>query len=205
MSNVRLRSPPSTGNTPSEKTAQAGSRMQRVGLRLFEEAKRILGIFLYLWVVFALLILHEHVVLSRHGMGHGFYGLAFINAWILAKIMLVAESLDVRPHFQGRPLVYPILARSCAFAALLVGAYAVEETALGLWRGKSVAGSLPAIGGGGIRGLASASVIMAVALIPYFAFRELGQVLGRERLRTLLFRGERAVREHRDEQCTDNA
>nr|WP_310346567.1 hypothetical protein [Methylobacterium sp. BE186] len=177
--------------------------MQRIRLRVLEEAKRILGIFAYLWVVFGLLILHEHIVLSRHGVGYSFYGLAFINAWILAKIMLVAESLDVRPHFQGRPLVYPILARSFVFAILLVGAYALEEMALGLWRGKTVLDSVPAIGGGGIRGLASASVIMAVALIPYFTFRELGRVLGREHLHTLLFRGEEATRELRRERSIE--
>jgi len=107
--------------------------------------------------------------------------------------MLVGESLDVLPYFRGRPLVYPILARSCAFAVLLVCAYALEETALGLWRGKSLADSMPAIGGGGLGGLATAVLIMAVALIPYFAFRELGRVLGRERLRALLFRDGAAI------------
>ena len=167
--------------------------MRRIGHRIFEEAKRIIGIFAYLWVIFGLLILHEHIVLSRHGLSYSFYGLAFINAWILAKIMLVAESIDVRPHFRGRPLMIPILIRSCAFAALLVAGYAVEEIVLGLWRGETFAGSLPAIGGGGVSGLASAGVIMAVALIPYFTFREVGRVFGRERLRTLLLRGEGAA------------
>lgn len=172
--------------------------MLRIGHRIFEEAKRILGIFAYLWVVFGLLILHEHIVLSRHGLSYSFYGLAFINAWILAKIMLVAERMDVRPRFQGRPLVFPILSRSCAFAILLVAGYAVEEILLGLWRGETFAHSLPAIGGGGVSGLASASVIMAVALIPYFTFREFGRVLGRERLRILLFRGVTAAEELRE-------
>ncbi|WP_411902245.1 hypothetical protein [Methylorubrum thiocyanatum] len=171
---------------------QAEGQM-RIRHRIFEEAKRILGIFVYLWVVFGLLILHEHIVLSRHGLSYSFYGLAFINAWILAKIMLVAERMDVRPRFRGRPLVFPILTRSCAFAALLVSGYAVEEIVLGLWRGKTFAQSLPEIGGGGVSGLASASVIMAVALIPYFTFREFGRVLGRERLQILLFRGEIAA------------
>jgi hypothetical protein len=171
-----------------EAADRAGGRMQRTARWMLEEAKRILGIFVYLWVVFGLFILHEHIVLSRHGMSYGFYGLAFINAWILAKVMLVAESLDLLPYFRGRPLVYPILARSCVFGVLLVGVYALEETMLGLWRGKSWADSVPTIGGGGVSGLATAGLIMAVALIPYFAFRELGRVLGRARLRILLFR-----------------
>ncbi|WP_051092905.1 hypothetical protein [Methylobacterium sp. 77] len=190
MSDPRPPSPSLPAPAQTMVATQAGSRKQRVGRRMIEEARRILGIFLYLLVVFGILILHEHMVLSRHGLSYGFYGLAFINAWILAKIMLVAESLDVRPHFQGRPLLYPILARSCAFAAILVSAYLLEEMGLALWRGTSLADSVPAIGGGGFRGLASAWAIMAVALIPYFTFRELGRAIGREYLHTLLFRGE---------------
>ncbi|MGU3362345.1 hypothetical protein ACLBWX_18630 [Methylobacterium sp. M6A4_1b] len=173
----------------SAATAESGSRKRRFGRRVLKEARRTLGIFLYLWMIFSLLILHEQMVLSRHGLSYGFFGLAFFNAWVLAKIMLVAESLDVRPDFSGRPLLYPILVRSCVFAAILVGAYAVEDMLIGLWRGKSIVDSVPAIGGGGFRGPASAGIIMAVALIPYFAFRELGRVIGRERVHALLFRG----------------
>jgi hypothetical protein len=109
MSDPRPQPASAPAGAPLRAAGRTDGRMRRVGRWMLAEAKRIAGIFLYLWVVFALLILHEHVVLSRHGMGHGFYGLAFINAWILAKIMLVAESLDVRPHFQGRPLeLHPI-------------------------------------------------------------------------------------------------
>lgn len=197
MSDPRPQPSSVSADAPLRPAGRVGSRMERIGHRLLEEVKRILGIFAYLWVVFGLFILHEHIVLSRHGIGYRFYGLAFINAWILAKIMLVAESLDIRPHFQGRPLVYPILARSCAFAVLLVCAYTLEEMALGLWRGKTLANSVPAVGGGGIRGPVTVVLIMAIALIPYFAFRELGRVLGRERLRALLFRDGAAMNPER--------
>lgn len=163
--------------------------MRRLGTRAWGEFKRIAAIFAYLWIVFGILVLHESVVLSQHGMSYRFYGFAFINAWILAKVMLVAESLDVRPHWDGKPLIVPIALRSIGFALLLVCAYAIEETGIGLWKGKSFAESLPAIGGGGLRGFTIVAVIMAVALVPYFTFRELGRVLGRERLRNLLLRG----------------
>ena len=152
------------------------------------EIKHILGIFSYLWIIFGILILHEHAVLSRQGIAYQFYGLAFLNAWILAKVMLIAEHLDARPHLQGRPLIYPIVARSCVFAAVLVSAYGLEEMAIGLYRGQAWRASVPAIGGGGVFGVAAVTLIITVALLPYFAFRELGRVLGPDRLRTLLLR-----------------
>jgi len=69
--------------------------MRWIGRRVLEEAKRIIGIFAYLAVVFGILVLHESVVLSRHGIDYSFYGFAFLNAWILAKVMLLTEGLTV--------------------------------------------------------------------------------------------------------------
>jgi len=177
-------------STPTDPTAgrsaASADHWRPLGRRLYGEVKRIAAIFAYLWVVFGVLVLHESVVLSRHGLSFHFYGLAFINAWILAKVMLVAEGLDARPHFQGRPLALPIALRSAGFAVLLVCAYAVEETLINLWRGHRLVEALPAIGGGGVRGLAVMTVIMAIALVPYFAWRELGRVLGRDALKALM-------------------
>ncbi|MBE7203215.1 MAG: hypothetical protein INR70_36215, partial [Parafilimonas terrae] len=53
----------------------ATDRWRRIGRRLSQEAKRIAAIFIYLWVVFGVLVLHESVVLSRHGLSAQFYGL----------------------------------------------------------------------------------------------------------------------------------
>jgi hypothetical protein len=167
----------------------ATDRWRRIGRRVSQEARRIATIFIYLWLVFGVLVLHESVVLSRHGLSAQFYGLAFVNAWILAKVMLVAEGLDARPHFEGRPLILPIALRSAGFALLLVCAYAAEESAINLWKGHSLADALPAIGRGGVRGLAVMTVIMAIALVPYFTWRELGRVLGRDTLRALMLSG----------------
>lgn len=158
----------------------------RIGRRMLDEFRRMAAIFAYLWTVFGILVLHEWIVLSRHGIDHRFYGLAFVNAWILAKVMLVTEHLDVLPRWAGRPPIYRIVTRSAGLALILVAAYTLEEAAIGLVRGRSLTDSLPTIGGGGMRGYAAIGVIMAVALVPYFTFRELGRVLGREQLRALI-------------------
>ncbi len=157
----------------------------RLGRRLRNEFKRMAAIFAYLWTVFGILVLHEWIVLSRHGIDYRFYGLAFVNAWILAKVVLVTEHLDVLPRWVGRPPIYRIVTRSIGLALILVVAYTLEETLIGLFSGRTLADSLPTIGGG-VRGYAAIGVIMAVALVPYLTFRELGRILGRERLRALI-------------------
>jgi hypothetical protein len=165
------------------------NRSQRRSVKLFllDEGRKFLSIFLYLSIVFGVLVLHEWVVLSSEHLTYRFYGFALINALILAKIMLVAEGLHFAERFQGRPLVFPILYKALAFTVLLMGAYVIEETAVGMFHGSSAAQAIPKIGGGTIGGIAAVTTIMCVALIPFFAFRELSRVFGDAELRDLLF------------------
>jgi|KBSSwiStaDraftv2_1062776.scaffolds.fasta_scaffold817281_2 hypothetical protein len=91
-------------------------------------------------------------------------------------------------------LIYTTLFKSVAFAILLGCLKIIEETLRGLYRGLSYNESiLVAVGGGTLTGALAFMAILAVVLIPFFAFTELGSVLGEERLRTLLFTPRRAA------------
>jgi hypothetical protein len=65
--------------------------------------------------------------------------------------------------------------------------HVLEKVIEGLFRGKTIAASLPSIGGSGLAGLLSAAAIMFVALVPFFGFRNLSLILGPDRLTALLF------------------
>ncbi len=163
------------------------SPKRSVKSRVLDEAKNFVGIFIYLTVVFGLFVLHEWVVLSNNHLTYRFYGFALINALILAKIMLVAEGLHFAEKFEAKPLIFPILYKALAFTVLLMGAYVVEATAVAMFHGASAAQAIPRIGGGTIGGIAAVAIIMCVALIPFFAFRELSRVYGEAELHALLF------------------
>ena len=75
----------------SASIAGGQSRTAKLTRGALEEGKQFLGIFLYLAVVFGMFVLHEWLVLSKENIGYRFYGIAFINALILAKIFLLAE------------------------------------------------------------------------------------------------------------------
>ena len=145
-------------------------------------------VFLYLFLVFGVFALHQFVVLANNGMSYAFYGASLINAAILAKILHVAEALHFGEKFEDKPLAFPILYKSVAFGLLLVAAYVVEEVVVGLLRGESLAESRPHLGGGTLAGLLAVAVIMCVALIPFFAFKELRHVYGGPEFDTLLFK-----------------
>src|SRR5215467_8895013 len=156
--------------------------------RLYHQLVQFLLIAIYLFVVFGILALHEEVVAAKNDITYHFYGFALINAIILGKVMLVAEDLNFgNRFFRTKPLVYPIVFKAIVFTLLFLVFDIVEEVLVGVFKGKTIAESFPDIGGGSPRGIFYLSVVIAVLLIPFFAYREIGQAIGERELHSLIF------------------
>jgi hypothetical protein len=155
--------------------------------RARREFTRFLFMFLYLWVMLFLFELHAYAVLAKHGIGVFEWGFSFVNALVLAKVMVVADNIKVATWLKTKPLIVPALLRSVFMAAFLVVFDIVEKIIVGAFRHQSVAESVPAYGGGGFLGSLLVGVILAFSLIPFFAFEEVGVAMGPGTLGTLLF------------------
>ena len=166
---------------------QTSARGRKVMERAVDEVRRFLVMFLYLWVLFGLFALHQMIILHQQGMNFTMQGFALINALELAKVMLIAEDLRVGHWLRSRPLIYPILGESLIFTVVFICFHVVEDVVIGLFKGETLRASVPVIGGGGLAGLLSVAMIFFVALIPFFAFRNLSRELGADRLKGLLF------------------
>jgi hypothetical protein len=149
------------------------------------EFKRFVAVFLYLWVVFALLSIHETIIRAQHHLDYRAHTFAVINAFIFAKVLLVGDYLRLGDRFKHKPLVYPVLYQCFVFSALLTGFHIVERTFAGVVGGKTFSESFSEIGGRGLIGIVSISALAFVMLVPFFAFRELGRMIGEEELRAL--------------------
>jgi hypothetical protein len=103
--------------------------------------------------------------------------------------MLALEHLNLARKFREKALVLPILYKSLLFAIIFICFNVAEKIVTGVWKGKTVAESLPKIGGGSPAEVIIAALIMAVALTPFFAFRELSRVLGKGVLGALFLHG----------------
>jgi len=155
--------------------------------RASEEFKRFVVIFLYLWVVFGLLSLHTSLVLSQRHLNYQEHTFAIINAFVFAKVLLLGEHFHLGTRFAGKPLIYPILHKCFVFTILLISFHIIESVAVGVWRGNSIANSLPPILGWNPRGLLAVGVICFVLLLPFFGFREIARVMGRSEMWALVF------------------
>jgi hypothetical protein len=168
-------------------------RLNRLRQKIVAELKKLFWVFLYLFVWLALFAAHESLVLNeRHLLFHE--GFALINAWLLAKVVVVAEAFHVADNLKHKPLIYAISVKSAVFSVLLIAFYILEGVLVGLWRGETLAESVPAIGGGTFRGIFVVGLIVFVALIPFFALRELGRDIGNDALREKLLGRPRLAR-----------
>lgn len=163
-------------------------RRQTLRERAVEEAKRFLAMFVYIWMWSVLFEVHQWVVLRQVGTRAAItLGFAFFNALVLAKVMLIAEDLKLSRWLRPEPLIYPILGEGLIFSVVFIVFHVVEHVVIGFFKGETVAASVPVIGGGGILGLLSVTLIYFVALVPYFGFRHVSRELGKGRLNAMLF------------------
>lgn len=185
----------STQNSPDfssavEDPGRRSGRWHSLRRRGLHEARRFLALFLYLWLMSGLFALHDRIILREHGLAFTQQGLALVNAFVLAKVMLVAEDLNLGRWLRRRrqPLIILILYEAFVFAIIFLCFHVLEHVVIGWIKGESLEASTPAIGGGGLVGLILVAAILFVALVPYFAFQNVSRVLGREWLNALLFR-----------------
>ena len=202
-----MRSRPLQTDGASRISGEGGLRERKPGLkqRVVDEVIKFLAIAFYLWVMFGVFALHELVVSAKAHINYRFYGFAIANALILGKVMLVAEDLHFADWFKERALIYPILCKAVAFSVLFLVFDVAEEVIVGVFKGKTIGESIPTIGGGTPSGIFFVGIILSVALIPFFAFREIGRVIGERELHALLFRhgGELGSRQPRPQRAKE--
>src|SRR5262245_222991 len=165
--------------------ATEASRLGRVSAWAVKEFKLLAVVFLYLYVCYAILNLHERMVLAQYGININILGLAAINALILAKVMLIAEELGFARLPHHHPLILAIVAQALGFAVLFITFHIVEHVVIALVEGRAFAQSIPPVGG--LSGIIGVATIMSIMLLPYFAYRELGRAVGEKKLHALLF------------------
>jgi hypothetical protein len=101
--------------------------------------------------------------------------------------------LGTLEDFKSLPLIWPTLYKSLCFLAVLVVLNAVEEVIVGLIHHRAVTDSMADFGGGTLDQLIATSFIGFLILIPFFAFRTLGEIVGERNLIQVFFSGRHTV------------
>lgn len=155
--------------------------------RATREFREFAALALYLYVALGAISVMKTAVLHTQGIDVAPWGVALVKAAVLAKFMLVGHALKIGERNTGAPLIWPTLHKAFAFLLLLVVLTLVEEAVVGLFHHRSVALSLGDLVGSRLEETLAGMLILLLVLIPYFAFRVLGEELGEGRLMRMFF------------------
>lgn len=143
---------------------------------------------IYLALVFATFTIYRRLLLAAYDIRYTNYWVAVIEALILGKVIMIGSIFRLGRGMESRPLIYPTLYKSVVFG-VLVGLFKLFEHGIkDLWNRGSAAADLAALTHDRFDELLANSLVVFVALIPFFAVKELSRVLGRQRIASLFFR-----------------
>jgi hypothetical protein len=142
---------------------------------------------IYLALVFAVFTWHRRFVLAAYDITYTNYWVAVIEALILGKVVMIGGLFRLGRGLERKPLIYPTLYKTVVFS-VFVGVFTVIEHAIkGLWHGQGFMEGAADFFGKGFHELLAGSLVILVAFIPFFAVKELGRVLGEDKIRALFF------------------
>ena len=153
--------------------------------RAAHEFKQYAIISAYLAVLFSAVAAYT-MLLNRHNDVEDAsltIGFALINALVLGKVILIGEMMGLGKRAEGQPLYQSILIKSVLFGVLIFAFHIVEEVVKRIIHHEPAGTVLHETS---LELLAARSIIVLVALVPLFAWREIDRALGDTKLWNLL-------------------
>lgn len=155
--------------------------------RALEELKVFWVIALYLWLFLGCFAVYRHLILAETGVTYAHYGVALVEALVIAKVVLIGRVFGFTRRFEDAPLALPVAYKSVLFALLVMLFGVLEHLAEGWVARKGAFGGLREIAALGADEIGARMLVLTVAFVPFFAFWELGRVLGMRKLARMFF------------------
>jgi hypothetical protein len=155
--------------------------------RAYKEIRVFLLTALYLWILLGSFTVYRRLILAETGVSYLHYGIALIEALIIAKVILVGRLIGFSRRFEDQPLIVPVVYKSFFFGALVLLFGILEHLIEGWIHSRSGVSGLHQIVALGADELMARVLILMVALVPFFAFSEIGRVLGTRKLAAMFF------------------
>jgi hypothetical protein len=166
----------------------AAAKPERLKAKLREELIEYGLNALYLVIVFATFTIYRRLLLSAHDITYTNYGFALIKGLVLGKVIMIGGLLRIGRHFERGPLIYPTLCKTVVFTIFCAVFTLAELGVKGLISGDGFAAEFAEYTSQGLDVVLANSMVLFVALLPFFAVKELGRVLGRDKVGALFFK-----------------
>ncbi len=168
-------------NAPDNRTETLA---KKVGHELIEYGINVV----YLALAFVTITVYRRLLLAAHDIVYTDYWIPLIEALILGKVIMIGGLFHLGRGLEDRPLIYPTLYKTVVFT-LFVAVFKLAEHAIkGLVTGEGMAAGIAEFAERGWEVILANGIVLCVALIPFFAMKELVRVLGRAKIARLFFR-----------------
>jgi hypothetical protein len=168
------RPPWPNGGMDQPGTAQKPSLSRRVA----GEVEGLLVTFAYMAAVIVAFVVYRRLILDEYRIAYLQYGYGLVEAFVLAKAVMLGQALGLGRRMQGLPLIWPTLYKSVLFALLSALFLILEQVMVGLVHHHTVGWALSRVAHANRDEALARTLVMFVAFVPFFAIQELGQKLG---------------------------
>jgi hypothetical protein len=131
---------------------------------------------------------YRRLILAHYDITYSNWGISFIKAMVLAKVVMVGGLFHFGRALEKKPLILATLFNSFLFTIWVALFAAIESALRGLSHGLGFAGALDHLLSEGAHEFYAKCLVVFVAFIPFFAFKELGRVLGKGKIWEWFFR-----------------
>lgn len=166
---------------------RTSGKASRVREKVVEETKKFAMLFVYLFSFLGAFTTYKQVILLQYQLTLYHYGYNLVESLILAKVILVGDTMHLGDRFRSWPLILVSLYKTLLFTILVVVFSLLENIVKGLLHGEDLTWSIHLIMNKNKLEIMGDFIILFVAFIPLFAVWELSRELGDNRLYELFF------------------
>ena len=143
----------------------------------------------YLTFYFGVFATYKRLILAENEIDFEQYGAAFINAFILGKVVSVGGMMKLGTKLDNGPLAISTFFKSLIFTIWLAIFNVLEELIKGYFKTNTLQGAIDYLNHHiGTAEYFAGLLVVFTCFIPYFAFREMSRILGYHTIMNLFFK-----------------
>jgi hypothetical protein len=144
-------------------------------------------VFLYLAVFLTAFAEYRRLILADHSISYTSFGIPLLKALVLAKFVLLINALHLGRRMEHKPLVFSALYKVFVFTITVFFFDLIEEVVRGLLKGNGLVGVREQLARMDKYAALANGLVIFLSFIPFFAFMEMGRVMGREKIVRMFF------------------
>lgn len=164
-----------------------GSEKSNLKQKIEEEICHFFLYFIFFALFLTSLTLYRRLILAEYAISYFHYGYALIEAMILSKVILLGQRFNLGNQFSNCSLIIPTLYNAFIFTLFAAVFSTVEHFLTGFLHGRSFYITFEKFIDQGIDEVLASLLIIFLVFILFFAFLEIGKVIGTEKLFKLFF------------------